>query len=58
MKSKNKIVIKTFGGSILWESTKDTIKKAVIEKYKKEADHQGADLRDAQIRSKNKQNVH
>ena len=50
MKSKNKIVIKTFGGSILWESTKDTIKEAVIEKYKKDADLRGADLRGADLR--------
>lgn len=40
----NKITINTVFGSVLWESTKDSVKEAVIEKYDRDADLRDADL--------------
>ncbi len=48
--TKNKIVLTTVFGKILWESTKDTVTEAVKEKYARDADLYGADLRDADLR--------
>ena len=44
MTSKTKILIKTCWGSILWESEKETLKEAVLEKHVLDADLRGADL--------------
>ncbi len=41
---KNKIIINTVFGSVLWESEKETLKEAVLEKYASDADLRGADL--------------
>ena len=47
---KTKLQIKTTWGSILWESEKETLTEAVLEKYAKDADLRGADLRGADLR--------
>jgi hypothetical protein len=47
---KNKIVIKTVLGSVIWESEKETLKDAVLEKHNHDADLRGADLRGAYLR--------
>ena len=36
-------------GSVIWESSKDTVREAVLEKYKRDADLYGADLRGANL---------
>ena len=56
--TKTKITINTVFGSVLWESTKDTIKEAVLEKYSRDADLRdanlyGANLRGADLRGAN-----
>src|SRR3990167_3298336 len=48
-KKKAKIEIKTFGGSVLWESEKETIREAVVEAVDRGADLEGADLRGADL---------
>ena len=53
--TKNKIVIKTVLGSVLWESEKETIREAVVEKYKKDANLQDANLRSTNLRGTNLQ---
>jgi hypothetical protein len=50
MTTKNKIVINSILGQVIWESEKETLKEAVLEKYKIDADLRGADLRDADLR--------
>jgi len=47
---ETKLEIKTFGGSVLFSSTKTTIKEAVEEAVSEGADLEGADLRDADLR--------
>jgi hypothetical protein len=42
--AKIKITINTVFGSVLWESEKDTIKEAVLEKFARDADLCGANL--------------
>ena len=48
-KKKAKIEIKTFGGSVLWESEKETIREAVVEAVDRGADLEGADLKGAYL---------
>ena len=48
--SKNKITLLTYFGTVLWESTKETVAEAVKEKYLYDADLRDADLRDADLR--------
>jgi len=45
-----KITLKTVFGSVLWESTKETVREAVIEKYTRDANLRDANLRDANLR--------
>ena len=45
----SKITIKTVLGSILWESDKETLKEAVIEKNNRDANLRGAKLNDANL---------
>ena len=47
--TKNKIVINSVLGSLIWESEKETLKEAVVEKNSHDADLHGADLRDADL---------
>ena len=47
--TKSKIVINSVLGSVIWESEKETLKEAVVEKNKRDADLRGADLRDANL---------
>src|SRR5258708_3879705 len=47
---KVKITLKTVFGNVLWESEKETVNEAVREKYLRDADLYGADLRDADLR--------
>jgi Pentapeptide repeats (8 copies) len=47
--TKIKITLTTIFGTVLWESEKATIKEAVLEKYKRDANLYGADLRDANL---------
>ena len=42
MLNKSKIVIKTWWGSVLWESEKETVREAVLEKHQHGADLRGA----------------
>ena len=49
-KKKAKIEIKTFGGSVLWESEKETIREAVVEAVDRGADLEGADLKGADLK--------
>jgi hypothetical protein len=51
--SKTKITLTTVFGSVLWESEKETVKEAVLEKYKRDANLYGADLRGADLRGAN-----
>jgi Pentapeptide repeats (8 copies) len=51
--SKIKITINTVVGSILWESEKDTLKEAVLEKFARDANLRGADLYGADLRGAN-----
>ncbi len=61
--TKIKVTINTVFGNVLWESEKETIKEAVLEKYAVDAnlrdanlrgaDLRGADLRDANLRDAN-----
>ena len=48
-KSEKKIEIKTFGGSVLFSSTKETIKEVVEEAVTQGANLGGANLRDANL---------
>ncbi len=52
-KKKAKIEIKTIGGSLLWESEKETLKEAVEEAVSKDANLRGANLRGANLRGTN-----
>ena len=45
-----KITLKTVSGLILFQSTKETIKEAILEKYTVDADLRDADLRGANLR--------
>src|SRR3990167_4311307 len=47
--TKQKIVINSVFGSVIWESEKETLKEAVVEKNKHDADLRGADLYDADL---------
>jgi hypothetical protein len=49
-KTKNKVIINSLMGSVIWESEKETLKEAVEEKNKRDADLHGADLHDANLR--------
>jgi hypothetical protein len=56
--TKNKIIINSVLGSVIWESEKDTLKEAVVEKNNRDANLRsanlrGADLCDADLRSAN-----
>ena len=51
--TKNKVVIKTLLGSVVWTSTKETLREAVLEKYERDANLRGANLRDANLRDAN-----
>ncbi len=61
--TKTKVVLSTVFGSVLWESTKDTVAEAVKEKFERDADLRdaylyganlyGANLRDANLRDAN-----
>ena len=48
--TSTKITLTTVFGSVLWESTKDTVKEAVKEKFERDADLRDANLRDANLR--------
>src|SRR3990167_1238053 len=48
-KKKTKIEIKTFGGAVLWESEKETIKEAVMESVSRGANLEGANLEGANL---------
>ncbi len=48
--TKNKIVINSIFGSVIWESEKETLKEAVEEKNSRDADLRYAGLRDANLR--------
>ena len=48
--TKNKIVINSVFGSVIWESEKETLKEAVEEKNSRDADLRYAGLRDANLR--------
>ena len=50
MSTKTKIIINSVLGSVIWESEKETIKEAVLEKYQRGANLRGADLRGADLR--------
>ena len=47
---KTKIEIKSFWGTVLFTSEKETIKEAVVDAVLRGADLRGADLRDADLR--------
>ncbi len=47
--TKIKITLNTVFGSVLWESEKTTIREAVLEKYERDANLCGANLRDADL---------
>ncbi len=47
--TKNKIIINSVFGSVIWESEKETIKEAVIEKNMRDANLRDADLRGANL---------
>src|SRR3990167_4484147 len=49
-KKKTKIEIKTFGGAVLWESEKETIKEAVMEAVSRGANLEGANLEGANLK--------
>ena len=49
MPTKIKITIKTIFGSVLWESEKETLREAVIEKFEKDANLKGANLEGANL---------
>jgi hypothetical protein len=49
MPTKVKVTIKSVLGSIIWESEKETIKEAVVEKNLYDANLRGADLYDANL---------
>ena len=49
--SKTKITIKTILGKVIWESEKETLKEAVLEKYDIDADLCDANLRNADLRN-------
>ena len=51
--SKIKVTIKTVWGSILWESEKETLKEAVVEKNDRDANLRDADLYGADLRGAN-----
>jgi hypothetical protein len=51
--TKIKVTIKTVFGSVLWESEKETVREAALEKYERDANLRGADLRDADLRDAN-----
>ena len=53
MKTNNKIIINSVLGSVIWESEKETIKEAVVEKNNRDADLRGANLRGADLRGAN-----
>ena len=48
-KTKNKIIITSVVGSLIWESEKETLREAVLEKYARDANLYGADLRGANL---------
>ena len=47
--TKNKIIINSVFGSLIWESEKETLKEAVIEKNDRDADLRDANLRGANL---------
>jgi hypothetical protein len=47
--TKNKIIINSVLGSVIWESEKDTLKEAVVEKNNRDANLRGANLRGADL---------
>jgi hypothetical protein len=47
--TKIKVTIKTVFGSVLWESEKETVREAALEKYERDADLRDADLRGANL---------
>jgi hypothetical protein len=47
--TKNKIIINSVLGSVIWESEKDTLKEAVVEKNNRDANLRGANLRGANL---------
>jgi hypothetical protein len=47
--TKNKIIINSVLGSVIWESEKDTLKEAVVEKNNRDANLRAADLRGANL---------
>ena len=51
--TKNKIIINSVFGSVIWESEKETLKEAVVEKNQRDADLRGANLRGANLRDAN-----
>ena len=53
MPTKIKITIKTIFGSVLWESEKETLREAVIEKFEKDANLKGANLEGANLEGAN-----
>ena len=48
--TKTKIIINSVLGSVIWESEKETLKEAVLEKHSRDANLRGANLRDANLR--------
>jgi hypothetical protein len=48
--TKNKIVINSVLGSLIWESEKETLKEAVVEKCQRDANLRGANLYGANLR--------
>ena len=51
--TKQKIIINSVLGSVIWESGKETLKEAVLEKYKRDANLRYANLRDANLHGAN-----
>jgi len=51
--TKTKIIINSVLGQVIWESEKETLKEAVVEKNQRDADLRDADLRDANLRDAN-----
>jgi hypothetical protein len=47
--TKTKVTIQTVVGSVLWESEKESIREAVLEKYERDADLHDANLHDADL---------
>ncbi len=51
--TKNKIIINSVLGSVIWESEKSTIAEAVKEKFERDANLRGANLYGANLRGAN-----